>query len=117
MEVVVIVLLLLAAAGGGALVFVMRQQAALRIGGAGVAGSIAGGRRGMDPFTVGEPWRRFVQDALRAQTRFDEVVQRTRPGPLRERLGEIGGRLNQGVDEVWATAQQGQSLKGARRRI
>ena len=30
----------------------------------------------IDPFTVGEPWRRHVSSALSTQRRFDEIVQR-----------------------------------------
>lgn len=71
----------------------------------------------IDPFAVNEPWRRFVQDALRARGRFDEAVAAARPGPLRDRLVEIGGALDDGVATTWATARQGQVLREARRRI
>jgi hypothetical protein len=69
----------------------------------------------IDPFTVGEPWRRFVQDALSARARFEEAVRSTPPGPLRDRLGEIGVRIDDGVGQVWQIAQRGQSLARARR--
>src|SRR4051794_6344349 len=114
--VLLVIVLLVVAAGGGALVAMLRRQAALGTGAAPTAG-LGAGRRGIDPFTIGEPWRRFVQDALRAQNHFGEVVGRARAGPLRDRLGEIGRGLDRGVGEVWATAQQGQSLKVARRRM
>ena len=116
MEALVAALVVAAAAGGAAIVTLLRRQATLQIGG---AGTIAGRRRrrGIDPFGVNEPWRRFVQDALQAQGRLDEVLRHIRPGPLRDRLGEIARRMDEGVQEVWVTAQQGQSLRGARRRI
>ena len=71
----------------------------------------------MDPFTLGEPWRDFVSDALRAQRRFRDTVAHTNPGPIRDRLSDIGERLDHGVSQVWATARQGQNLRKARRNI
>jgi hypothetical protein len=65
--------------------------AALPLGVAVWAGKVALSiprRRGerIDPFTLQEPWRRYVQEALQARNRFDEAVGRTRPGPLRDHL-------------------------------
>ena len=71
----------------------------------------------IDPFTVQEPWRRFVQDALQARNRFAEAVTRVQPGPLRDRLDEIGQRMQTGVDECWQVARRGQALARARRGI
>jgi hypothetical protein len=76
-----------------------------------------GRRKDVDPFTLGEPWRFFVRDALQAQERFRDVVSRAPAGPTRERLTEIGQRLDEGVDQVWATAQRGNTLRQARTRI
>jgi hypothetical protein len=71
----------------------------------------------IDPFTLNEPWRRFVQDALQARTRFAAAVRRTPPGPLRDRLDEIGQRMQTGVEECWLVAKRGQALVTARRGI
>ncbi len=71
----------------------------------------------IDPFTLGEPWRRAVQDALQAQSRFAEAVNEARRGPLRDRMVEIAGRIDHGVDEAWRVARQGQALVEARKRI
>ncbi|MEZ5320696.1 MAG: hypothetical protein R2698_01165 [Microthrixaceae bacterium] len=71
----------------------------------------------VDPFTVQEPWRREIQDALAARNQFREAVGRTKPGPMRDRLGSIGERIDETIDEVWATAQQGHALADAARRI
>ncbi len=79
--------------------------------------NIAGTSRGIDPFTLGEPWRFFVRDALKAQARFGEAVANAKSGPTRDRLVEIGRSLDEGVQRCWDTAQQGQSLREARRRI
>ena len=71
----------------------------------------------IDPFTLQDPWRRFVQDALQARTRFSEAVDRAPAGPLRDRLGEIAGRVHTGVDQCWLIAKRGQALVTARRGI
>ena len=97
--------------------------AALPLGVAAWAGKVAlamprGPRRErIDPFTLQEPWRRYVQEALQARNRFDEAVGRTRPGPLRDHLGEIAARMQTGVDECWLIAKRGQTLVEARRGI
>ncbi len=65
----------------------------------------------IDPFAVGEPWREHVQSALGAKLRFDRLVQSTSSGPLRERLGSIADRVNEGVNEVWTIAQRGHRLR------
>jgi hypothetical protein len=71
----------------------------------------------IDPFTVQEPWRRFVQEALQARSRFDELVHRMPDGPLRENLAGIAGRMHAVVEENYRVAQQGQALAKARRTI
>ena len=70
-----------------------------------------------DPFGVHEPWRRFVSDALDSRRRFDEAVKAMSKGPLHDRLAAIGTRLDDGVDEIWRIAQQGNILVGARQRV
>lgn len=99
---------ILAAAGIGA--------AAYGIG-AVVAGILRRGRRRMrpgreriDPFTLGEPWRLRVREALNARTRYETVVEAMPAGPLRERLAEIGLRIEAGVAECWRIAKQGNAL-------
>jgi hypothetical protein len=84
-----------------------------------VALSIPRGRRAerIDPFTLKEPWRRYVQEALQARNRFDEAVGRTRPGPLRDHLADIAERMHTGVEECWLIAKRGQTLVDARRGI
>jgi hypothetical protein len=71
----------------------------------------------IDPFTLGEPWKRAVIDAQQAQGRFRDAVRTTESGPLRERMVEIGQRIDVGVDEAFRVAKQGQNLVAARRRI
>ncbi len=67
----------------------------------------------IDPFTVGEPWRHFVTDAIQARAEFERTVSRARPGPLRDRLVQLGLRLDDGVRECWRIARQGDVLQAA----
>ena len=71
----------------------------------------------IDPSAVGEPWRHFVADALQARARFSQTVARARPGPLRDRLADLGGRLDQVVTECWRIARQGDALEEALRQL
>jgi hypothetical protein len=71
----------------------------------------------IDPFTLQEPWRGFVQDALSSRARFREAVDRTRSGPLKDTLHEIADRVDTGVDECWLIANRGHSLVQTRLRI
>jgi hypothetical protein len=71
----------------------------------------------IDPFTVGEPWRRAVQDALQARNRFTATMATARAGPFHDQLADFAARIDRGVEESWRIAQQGQSVTDARRRI
>lgn len=67
----------------------------------------------IDPFGVGEPWRRFVQRALQAQARYHRAASGVAPGPLRERLDDIGRRIDQATQECWRVARRGDGLADA----
>ncbi|HYZ98527.1 MAG TPA: hypothetical protein VE575_07225, partial [Acidimicrobiales bacterium] len=84
-----------------------------------VALSLPRGRRRerIDPFTLKEPWRHYVRDALQARNRFDEAVGRTPSGPLHDHLAEIADRVHAGVEESWLVARRGETLVAARRAI
>jgi hypothetical protein len=71
----------------------------------------------IDPFTLSEPWRHYVTDALQAKARFQESVGSARPGPLQDRLREIQDRVDTGVREVWRIARRGHDLVDARHRV
>jgi hypothetical protein len=71
----------------------------------------------IDPFTLADPWRRYVTDALQARTRFAEAATSAREGPMRDRLLEIQTRVDTGVQEVWRIARRGHDLVDARRRV
>ena len=67
----------------------------------------------IDPFSLGEPWRFYVREALQAQTRYQQAVTSASPGPLRDRLASIGTRIEEGVRACWRIAQKGQALERA----
>jgi hypothetical protein len=71
----------------------------------------------IDPFTLSDPWRRYVVEAQEARKRFDQAVRRAESGPLRDRLKEIGERLEVGVRECWRIARHAETLTEARRTI
>ncbi len=74
-------------------------------------------RARIDPFAVGERWRPFVRSALQARARYHDVVAGVAPGPLRERLGDIGRRIDEAVDDCWQVARRGHELDRARRTL
>lgn len=67
----------------------------------------------IDPATLSEPWRGFVRDALDATGRYKRALKAAMIGPLRDRLTEIGERLDAGVQECWRIARQGDALEHA----
>ena len=64
----------------------------------------------IDPRSISEPWGSFVDEALDAQRRFAETARSVPDGPVRERLGEIGNRIDTAVQECWRVARRGAAL-------
>ncbi len=75
------------------------------------------GRRALDPFSVGEPWRQFVHATQRSGGRLRETIQGVEAGPLRDRLTDIGTRLDQALAETWEIARRGDEIDDTIRRI
>ncbi len=71
----------------------------------------------IEPSALRDPWRRSVKDALDARHLFDNAVRSARSGPLRDRLVAIAARIDDGLDECWRIARQGQALSDARRQL
>lgn len=67
----------------------------------------------VDPFTVSEPWRHFVQDGQRARRRLLETVRSMPAGPMRDRLQSIADRLDSGLAEGWQVARRGHDIDAA----
>jgi hypothetical protein len=64
--------------------------------------------RALDP-----RWRRPVEQALEARSRFDALVERLKPGPTRRRLEELRPRLDAGAVASWEIATAAQAAVGA----
>jgi len=97
---------LAAAAGVGAAAWLVRLAVALP--------RKARGER-IDAYALVDPWRQFVLEAQNAQARYRRAVAVTDAGPLRERLGEIGARIDTGVTECWRIARRADALESALR--
>jgi hypothetical protein len=55
--------------------------------------------------------------ALDAQRRYRKAVRTAEPGPMRDRLSEIGERVDAGVRECWRIARRGDALEDAMRTL
>jgi len=66
----------------------------------------------IDPFAIGEPWRRLVQGAVRSQSRYRELLRATPAGPMHDRLAGIGAEVDAAVSECWRIARRGDDLAG-----
>ena len=109
---VIAVVLLLVLAGAAALFRLMRRVATT-----GAPGALGSSSSARDPFTLGEPWRQFVQSANSSRLRFQDTIAKAPKGPTSDRLHEIASQIEAAADSVWATAQQGHQLSQARRQI
>ncbi|HEX9260713.1 MAG TPA: hypothetical protein VF855_14325 [Acidimicrobiales bacterium] len=67
----------------------------------------------IEPFALNDPWRGFVRGALEARARFDRSVAGMRPGPMRDKLGGVADRVQQGVEECWRIASRGDDIDQA----
>jgi hypothetical protein len=67
----------------------------------------------IDAMALNDPWRRFVSSAQQSQRRYAEAVRSAKPGPLRDRLTQIGSRVDDALQECWRIAKQGQLIADA----
>jgi hypothetical protein len=67
----------------------------------------------IDARRLADPWRSFVREAQDAQARYDQAVAGADRGAIRERLADIGRRIDDGVRECWRIASQGDALDRA----
>lgn len=73
----------------------------------------------LDPWSVPEPWRSLVEQAMAVQSRFDRTVQEWPDGPIRDHLADLQPRVWAQVAALGATARRGAAADGwdgARRR-
>ncbi len=71
----------------------------------------------IDPFSVGEPWRQFIQGAQRAGQRLHVSVASAGDGPLKDRMSTIVDRLDDGLAETWTIARRGDKIDDTVRRL
>jgi hypothetical protein len=71
----------------------------------------------IDPFTLKAQWRKPVHEALQAQRRFNDAVRKADAGPLRDRLTDLGQRIDTGVREAWRVAQRGEAIEDGLRSL
>jgi hypothetical protein len=67
----------------------------------------------IDTMTIADPWRAYVNEALDAQRRYRKAVAAASEGPMRDRLVEIGSRIDDGVSECWRVGRRGDALVDA----
>ena len=60
----------------------------------------------VDASTLPPRWAAIVADALAVRHRWHELVEGVRPGPVRDRLAELGDQVDAGVLAVWETASR-----------
>lgn len=66
----------------------------------------------VDPWSVPEPWRQLLQQALAAQNRFHQVVASWPPGPTRDRLVDLQPRVYAEVSALDVMAHRGAAALG-----
>ena len=66
----------------------------------------------LDPWSVPEPWRQLLQQALSAQTRFDQAVAGWPAGPTRDRLLSLQPLVYEEVARLGVTARHGAAAGG-----
>ena len=116
--------ILLAGAGVAAGVLIgLNPVGAVAIGAAAWAGRVGTAiprgpvRQKINRRTVSGEWQRFVDEALSAQRRFAEAVERTQPGPVRDRLQGLSTKIEDFVHHSYEVAQGGQAITEARSAI
>lgn len=71
----------------------------------------------VDAFVLSEPWRRYVSSAQKARGRYRQTVDGAQPGPLRDRLEEIGADLEKALEECWTIARNGDQIDATLTRL
>ncbi len=112
-------IVLFGAGAAGAIVVGLPVAAALGVGALAWGGRVLAAVPGGEPSArvpagrLGEPWRTYATQAEASKRRFDGVVATVPAGPLRERLQQLSGRLDDGIQESWRIARRGHELDGA----
>lgn len=64
-----------------------------------------------------DPWRSLMTSVLDARHRYDKAIGSVRSGPLRDRLSEVGGRLDTAIGDADRIARAGNTLTEGRKQI
>lgn len=71
----------------------------------------------IDPFTVQEPWRQFVQGAQGSAVKLQETIDAASDGPVKDRMQGVREKLEHGLDETWQIARRGHEIDKAVHRL
>ncbi len=71
----------------------------------------------IDPFTVQEPWRQFVQGAQGAAIKLQQTIDAGGDGPVKDRMQAVREKLEHGLDETWQIARRGHEIDQAVHRL
>jgi hypothetical protein len=71
----------------------------------------------IDPFTVQEPWRQFVQGAQGSAVKLQETIDAAGDGPVKDRMQGVREKLEHGLDETWQIARRGHEIDQAVHRL
>jgi hypothetical protein len=71
----------------------------------------------IDPFTLSEPWRQFVQQGQRAGRKLRDTVAAASDGPLKQRLQAVADDLDRGLQEAYRIARRGDEIDAAVNRL
>ena len=71
----------------------------------------------VEPSLLDQPWRGYVEQAVDAKRRYDRVVADLEPGPMRDRLADVGARLDDGLQESWRISRRGHEIARALARL
>lgn len=71
----------------------------------------------IDPFTVQEPWRQFVQGAQGSAIKLQQTIETANDGPLKDRMQAVRDKLEYGLDETWQIARRGHEIDQAIHRL
>jgi hypothetical protein len=66
----------------------------------------------LDPWSVPEPWRQLLQQALSVQTRFDQTIDGWADGPIKDRLTSLRPNLYASMEQVGTMAKRGAAIAG-----
>ncbi len=69
----------------------------------------------IDPFTLQDPWRRHVQNALGARAKVERAIDQRQDGPTRDRLRDLINEIDDVVARIWEVASEGHQLATAGR--